>query len=238
MKTRSRLGFVGDLVLIVACVVVAGTVVYGQFFQNAPNRGAIATQQPEYWSDWHAILGIGVSTGSGDAPIQVIEFGDLECPACREFHHIWTDLSHDSQYTSALTFVHFPLSQHRFAIPSAQAVECAERQDRGAALIALFYAKQDSLGLKTWESYASEAMVPDAAAFTECTESQESMARVEAGMALGEMLGVNATPTIVVNGWRFPLTPDRSALVAAFDDISRGEPPFADYRVIDTELTK
>lgn len=62
----------------------------------------------------------------------------------------------------------------------------------------LLYRKQDSLGLKRWESYAAEAGVRDIASFVSCAESTEPIARLRADTLLARNVGVRGTPTIII----------------------------------------
>jgi protein-disulfide isomerase len=103
----------------------------------------------------------------------------------------------------AFTFVHFPIPGHRFAIPAARAAECAEAQGRFSEMRTLLFAKQDSLGLKSWDAFAEEAKVPDEEQFSKCVASAAPLPRVDAGVAIGEKLRISGTPTMIINGWMY-----------------------------------
>lgn len=66
--------------------------------------------------------------GNLDAPVQIVEFSDLECPFCKSFHP--TMLSVMSQYEGQVVWAyrHLPLeSIHPLARPLAEGSECAAR---------------------------------------------------------------------------------------------------------------
>lgn len=129
----------------------------------------------------------------------------------------------------ALYYVPFPLARiHRFAEPAAKAAECADQQGRFVAIEALLYAKQDSFGLKSWASYAHEVGVPDTSRFTACTQSNAKVGRLEASRELASRLQATATPTVIVNGWRYPVPPDSAELVRIVDSLIRGRGRAAD----------
>lgn len=79
-------------------------------------------------------------------------------------------------------------------------------------MVDVLFRKQDSLGLKPWAGYATEAGVPDTAAFNACASTTTATARIDEGLRIGNAIGVRGTPTIVVNGWKFPLAPDEGEL--------------------------
>jgi protein-disulfide isomerase len=121
--------------------------------------------------------------------------------------------------------VHFPLRSHRLALPAARAAECAAEQGAFEEMHRTLFARQDSLGLKSWGSYAAEAGIPDTARFLECTASQRSFPRVEAGRRVGEREGVSATPTVLVNNWRLRRPPSEDDLALLVADVRAGRKP-------------
>lgn len=64
--------------------------------------------------------------GNSDAPINIIEYSDTECPFCKNFHETMHRIIADYNGKVAWTYRHFPLHQiHPKAIPEAEATECA-----------------------------------------------------------------------------------------------------------------
>jgi protein-disulfide isomerase len=118
-----------------------------------------------------------------------------------------------------------PLKIHRFARNAALAAECAARQDRFAAFVEVAYSRQDSIGLKTWESYARDAGVSHADAFSACLAESASSALVDSGIAASARLGIHATPTVMLNGWRVP-DASQAELSRAIGELLAGRPPF------------
>lgn len=212
-------------VLVVAAVAIAGAVVHREFAAR-PAAGGVARSSvaPEYLASWKELLSGGVLVGDSAAPVKIIEFADLECPACKTFHSTVRAITHKAPQDVALIFVHFPLAQHRFARPAARAVECANEQGKFLTYYDLLYDKQDSLGLKAWTSFAVEAGVPDTVRFARCTSATTEVRRVETGRALGAKIGVHATPTVIVNGWRYSYPPTESELSRAILTLKAGKP--------------
>src|SRR5687767_10482895 len=91
-----------SIVIALCAVVATGTYVRNEFFVSAnstptgapgqnrltpdPNDPRVrALRDSAYFQDWKAELETGISIGPSSAPIQIIEFMDLECPFCARF---------------------------------------------------------------------------------------------------------------------------------------------------------
>jgi protein-disulfide isomerase len=92
------------------------------------------------------------------------------------------------------------------------------------------FEKQKQVGSLTTEQLATLADVPDRSKFRLCASdtSENGLTRIRAHMELGRALSVSATPTVIVNGWRFPIPPTDSELSAAIENILAGRKPFKD----------
>ena len=201
-KSRAVLETAATVLLTAAAVAVASFYVYGQIAGGSGSgRQVVEDSEIENWQDDTAL---GIRIGPTDARMVVTEFMDFTCPFCAMVSPVVDSLL--SRYPSevALVFQHFPLNGRSLSLPSAVAAECAERQDRFRPMYQLLFAQQDSLGTKDWVSFASEAGVPDLAAFEECVKlPADSFTRIGAGRELGLRRDVTGTPTLFVNGRRF-----------------------------------
>ena len=152
--------------------------------------------------------------GPAAAPVQVIELADFECPGCRAFYHAWSAAKTRFGDSIALTYVHFPLSYHQFALLSATAVECANEQGRFADMYAVLFSQHDSIGTKSMEMFARDAHVTDSITFRTCLSRPDTLPAVWRGLALGKALSLRATPTILVNGLQLGRPPSEGELIA------------------------
>lgn len=180
-------------------------------------RGTPATSTPlpgppALRPNWREALQVGYTIGPPNAAVQLIEFSDFECPFCKRFHEDFESVAAALPGQLSLTFVHFPLGSHRFAKPAARAAECARSSGRFAEMTRLLFRKQDSLGLKSWESFARDAGVPQLSDFSECLESAHADSAVSRGLRLGEAWGVRSTPTVLMNGWEYSIPPSAAVL--------------------------
>jgi protein-disulfide isomerase len=87
------------------------------------------------------------------------------------------------------------------------------------------FEKQDSLGLKSWSSFALDAGIQDTVMFARCAGDTVELPLVVRGRALGERIGVRGTPTILINGWRMP-APPYDSLADIIKRVVDGSPPF------------
>lgn len=204
--TGSRLESVANTVLWFAAIAMASVVIYRQLAPRPQPIGA-APQVGRFHEDWKGLEAISQPIGESRQAIHLIEFADMECGACRGFHEVTLpELRSQVSIPFSVALIHLPLPGHRFAKQAAKASECAAVQGRFAPFLDLVMAKQDSIGLKNWESFASEAGVPQAESFAACYARQEVSSRVDAGLAAAHRLGIHATPSVLVNGWQVSLT--------------------------------
>jgi protein-disulfide isomerase len=115
-------------------------------------------------------------------------------------------------------------------MPAARAAECAERVGRFSEWIDAVYRKQDSLGVKSWGSYAHDAGIADSSMIAACARDTVPVPNILAGLAYGDSVGVTGTPTILVNGWRLPQPPSKARLSEIIELTLKGEDAFAKDR--------
>jgi len=126
----------------------------------------------------------------------------------------------------SLSYIHFPLPMHRFAIPAARVAECAGDQGRFVAMHNLLFEKQNTFGITPWSEFATDAEVPNLAAFQSCVQRNDPVWRGVEGLSLGKQLDVKATPTLIVNGWKLSRPPEAEELDHLIKAILAGKTPF------------
>jgi hypothetical protein len=223
----SRLERAASIVLSVAAISMAGAVVYREFVPRGPRPLAnSATQEGAYIPDWQALRPFARYIGDSVAPVLLIEFADLECPACRGFHEsTLPDLRQSVRTSFSVALVHLPLSSHRFAKAAAHAAECAAEQGRFGRFVERVMDKQDSVGLKSWVSFARDAHVVDLDKFAECTGRPGTPPFVDSGMVAARRLGISGTPTVLVNGWRVGTT-SAAEIARVVNEVSANRSPY------------
>lgn len=210
---------------LVACALVTtGLVIRREFVAPAVVPSAVR-QEAVLVESWRAHLPKGTRIGPADAPVQLIEFADFECPFCATYSKNVKALRERHPEKIALTYVHYPLPMHRFAEPAARVAECAGAQGRFEAMHDVLFARQREFGLRPWSEFAIDARISDSAAFEECVKSTEPVPRIVEGTAFGSKLDIKGTPTIVINGWKLARPPSIEELDVMVKAILAGKSP-------------
>ena len=198
------------------------------YIVNQLRPGRLPGQRPiardTLLDDWQRLADVGIRLGSHDAPVTVIEFMDFECPFCAEFVRTMSEIKAEYGEEVSIVFHHLPLGMHRFARPAAIAAECAAAQGRFEAMFDQLFERPDSFGLKPWRDYATDAGVVDLEIFDVCLKG-DSFAQIELGIEEARRIGANATPTVIVNGWKLAHPPTATHMREMIEAIRRGEQP-------------
>lgn len=213
------------LTLCLSAATLAGSVAWREFGKPPLTlANPVRSPTPEFTPGWEEALSVGIRVGEATAGVTVVEFSDLECAACARFQDVIAEALQEHPQDVSFVFVHMPIQGHRFARQAARVAECAETRGRFFPMLDALFGKQDSLGLKSWGSFALEAGIADSASISACAWDTSPVARIEGGLALAEKLEVRATPTVFVNGWRF-LGPTKDELSRAIEALLNGRTP-------------
>jgi protein-disulfide isomerase len=147
------------------------------------------------------------SFGPADAPVTIVEFGDLECPSCRaEAPILRTILPSFYSDKVRVVFKDFPLeSIHPWARAASDAARCVFQQNPPAfwKIYDWFYEMQDVM---TQEFLTSNVLEwagkngVDAVKLGRCIETKASDPEVARNLADAHALNLRGTPTLFVNG--------------------------------------
>ena len=141
----------------------------------------------------------GPARGPANAPIEIIEFSDFQCPFCLRADPTVRQVL--STYGDRIHFVyrHYPLPNHPNARPAAEAAACAADQDKFWAYHDRLFASQARLEAADLKQHAADLGL-DTAKFNACVDSHQSKARVDADLRTGQDVGVDGTPAFFING--------------------------------------
>ena len=145
------------------------------------------------------VLGNSPSKGSSDAPVTLVEFADFECGACGAAFPLVEAAFAKFKPKLRVVFKHFPLSSHPNAKLAAQAAYSAQKQGQFWRMHKLLFSNQERLTEPDLHGYA-EKIGLDLNRFKKDLHSKEARDRVKQEFNQGESLGVDATPTIYING--------------------------------------
>lgn len=175
-----------------AAVVIAGLLIAASRVRTASERTYL---QPD-----------GVSLGDPNAPVQITEYADFQCPHCYNVYlGAEDDLIEAYIDTGKVYFTYQPVG---FLGPesntSAAAAYCAAEQN-------LFWPYHDTLYANFSHSNSggysdarlvsmAEAVGADSAAFQQCIADGVGQAAMVTAMENARSLGINGTPAFVING--------------------------------------
>jgi len=138
--------------------------------------------------------------GPQHAAVTVVEYGDLECPNCKQAAGAVKLLLARFEQSVRFVFRHFPLEEvHPHALRAAEAAECAGGQGKFWPMHDLLFENQLHLKLPRLYEYARQLDL-DMARFTAEMDDEIYIQRVRDNQRSGEASGVRATPTFFVNG--------------------------------------
>jgi len=138
------------------------------------------------------------SIGSKEAPVNIVEFSDFQCRYCRESQGPIKRILENYRSDVRVVFKHFPLDIHAESFAAAQAAFCAGEQG-------LFWQYHNALfGSETLSSEAFNKVASDLGLnlpkFKACILSESSRAAVRKDIQEARQLGINSTPTFIING--------------------------------------
>ncbi len=208
---------------VVAGCVLALTIVLLRRDVGGGRPPGTTFEQAEHFD---ALLSRGHWDGSPDAPVRIVVFSDMQCPACRRLALQYVPEA-KQRFGDRIAFLHrhWPLDNHRFAFDAARAVECAASQGRFQSMFDETLLRQNELGVVPYATLAEGVGVPDVPAFTRCVESKEPDAVIEQDRDAVARLESFGTPTVIVNGWYAKAGFSPVAIDSLIQDLLDGRSP-------------
>jgi protein-disulfide isomerase len=199
--------------------VLAAVSAFGFFLTSLaqnPTPGPWGDETPIQIPNWEEYVKDGHWIGPDDASVVILEFGDYECPSCRSFEKTLNSVRDRYPNEVAVVFRHWPLSNHRYALPAARAGECAAEQDKFEEFHILLFLRDNWFG-DAFRRMAVDAGIPDIKRFLACTESDGPVPQIEQDIAAANELKGVGTPMVIVEGVYYPMGLDSSQLSAIIE---------------------
>lgn len=171
----------------------------------------------------------GVATGDspavGDknAPVQIVEFADFQCPYCRAAEGSIKQVRQQYGNKVRLVYMDFPLGFHPHALDASMAARCANEQGKFWPYHDALLADQSKLDLSDLRTTAAKLGL-DTASFNHCLDSKKYRAAVISDRDQGTKLGLTGTPTFFLNGRELSGAQSPEAFSAAVDDELKAPP--------------
>jgi protein-disulfide isomerase len=191
--------FVG--ILVVVGVVGVATIGY-MLAHSGPKVIVVDPNVPASAAQGHLM-------GKADAPVQVIEFGDFECPGCGNFATLTEPDVRTRLINTGIVgfrFYDFPLTQHKNSWTAHLAAACADDQGKFWEMHDRIYAGQDEWSdlvgsvpdpISIFRRYAKELGL-DVPSWENCVTTQKYTPRIKGNQAEGLRRKVQQTPTLII----------------------------------------
>jgi protein-disulfide isomerase len=148
-----------------------------------------------------------LTLGSPSAKVKLVEFGDLQCPVCRDFAvNVLPELITNKVRTgdTQIEYRSFPILGSESATAATASIAAGE-QNRGWNFIELFYENQgiENTGYVTEEfltSIAKGAKVPDIPRWNRDREGVQAEKEAKRTAGEAESLNFSGTPSFAVEG--------------------------------------
>jgi protein-disulfide isomerase len=147
----------------------------------------------------------GPERGPKDAPVTIVEFGDLQCPACKAAQPTIEALV-AAEPNARFVFQNFPLAElHNWAAKGAAYADCVGRASNDAfwKFVSKTYETQSDITAENADeklTALADGAGVKGADIAACAVKPETKAHVDASIALGKSVDVTGTPTLFVNG--------------------------------------
>lgn len=185
----------------VSFVVLIGLIVWGVVVANNRTPGArtarvVSLPEPVSALDW--------SAGSSTSETVLVEYSDFQCPSCGLYFPLLEKLVKDHGSEFHFVYRHFPLPQHKNAVPAALASEAAGKQGKFWEMHAMLFMNQAAWEelddtTATFDSYAAKIglSVPQ---FKSDLSDPAIVKKVSDAFSTARAAGIPGTPALFLNG--------------------------------------
>jgi protein-disulfide isomerase len=178
------------LSVLVVVAVVAGIALYKVLLLQAAHTTDLSTARR--------------IKGPANAAVKIVEYTDFQCPACGKAFTAVEELLKTYDGKISLEHKHYPLKMHEHAMTASLFAECADQQGKFWPMHDVLFKSQAS-----WEKmpdpsrYFTDLAVGlgmDGVILNGCVSKGDARKRILADMDSGNALGVQSTPTFVIDG--------------------------------------
>ena len=179
-------------------IIVAGVVFFSK--KQAPVSTTLSSSDKSQLTE-----NVKHTIGDINAPVTIVQFGDIQCPACQAAQPIVNQTLEKYSQNIYFVFRHYPLSIHKNSEVAAKAAEAAGAQGKFFEMVDYMYTNQ-----KEWSEVANprELFGKYAEQFgLNLDQFKQDMDKdwenIMSDFALGNKVGVESTPTFFINGEKY-----------------------------------
>lgn len=194
---RSETKFIVGIIVITIALIVGGVFFLGR---SKPQQTEAVVDKTVLTQNVKNVL------GEQTAKVQIVEFGDYQCPACAAADPIVNKVLQNNKDKVYFAFRHYPLPQHQNAREAAYFAQSAAIQGKFWEMHNMLYENQ-----KDWENSdkAKEIFTGYAQKIglniDKLNQDLEGVKGiVDQDFSDGNKLGVDSTPTFFINGQKYP----------------------------------
>jgi protein-disulfide isomerase len=146
----------------------------------------------------------GPVRGPKSAAVTIVEFGDLQCPACKAAQPAIEALV-AAEPTARFVFQNFPLEMHNWAAKGAAYADCVAQKSTDAfwKFVAKTYETQGDITAENADeklTALADGVGVKGADIAGCATTPVTKAHIDTSLALGKAVNVTGTPTLFING--------------------------------------
>ena len=179
--------------------------IYDEIMKTAKTEVAAAPAggggEPDANKIYKVEAGNAPSVGPSNAPVQIIEFSDFQCPFCSRVVPTIQQIKNEYKGKVRIAFRNYPLPFHKDAGPAAEAAMAANEQGKFWEMHDKLFENQKALDRPSLEKYAGEIGL-DVGKFKAALDEGKYKSAIQADMKYADGLGTGGfgTPTFFING--------------------------------------
>jgi protein-disulfide isomerase len=157
--------------------------------------------------------------GNAHAPIELVEYGDYQCPHCGHAYPIIKSIQKKMGDKLKFVFRNFPLSEvHPNAVNAAVASEAAAVQNKFWEMHDHLFEYQSRLDDESLVKYAGQVKL-NVEQFEDDFGRPELIQKVDTDFESGVRSGVNGTPSFFINGEKYNNSWDEDTFLSYLSSI-------------------
>jgi protein-disulfide isomerase len=163
----------------------------------------------------------GVSRGVPTSKVQILELSDFQCPTCAKAHELVEPIIEKNLGKISYTRLDLPLFEHHeWALPAAMAARAIQRvaPKKYWDYVNYVFKNQEAIGKRKFDDFLGEYLDDhdiDRAAVQKIYASATERAALLDQVSRAFAVGVNSTPTYIINGQIMGFGPEGSFTVEA-----------------------
>lgn len=157
--------------------------------------------------------------GSLDAPLVLVEYGDYQCPYCRQAVPVVKQVQAHFGDKLCFVFRDFPLTQlHEQALPAAIVADFSAKYGKFWEVHDSLYEHQNRLGLDLYQVLAQHYQLPMQELIAEI-QNKTAEEKITHDFKTGVRSGVNGTPSFFINGHQYQGAYDGHSMIAFLEAV-------------------